>query len=543
MDTNTEERRQGKENLRALATWLDDAQVWIDLAKQLIRESGGGQEDNLVSHPKMNVACACTVSAFQLAYKSLLIAEAKSPREKDGVERLHGRLQKESQSRIQRWVAEEGFDISILLKNLDKHINNYGMESGMVNRRFQFDISVLAKILDKLVKLAEKKLTDARNAIPPGQPKPETDLNTVLNKIGEIARASEGGDYIYRGEPEHYDRVTSNLYRHYESDIEAANFEIEAAQAEMLKQTKSYVDEGSDFEILTLLQHYGGKTNLIDFTTDYLVALFFACDGFRDDDGRILLVKQTEEVKKIYRVTTPRNPQNRVIAQKSIFVRPPKGFIELDSEINIPRRLKKPMLDYLRKHHAISTETIYNDLHGFIRNQDLHESAYTEFFKGKTCQDNENYLKAIVHYTEASRLNSQLPEVYNNRGNVYDKLGKRDCAIKDYSTAIELRSDDLHPFLNRGLTYYDKGEYGRAIQDLGSAIDLEPGWSQAHYKRGMARLHLHDWAGAKTDLTTARNKGFNIALAFLLSYESVFHFEQIIGGSLPDDIAIMLEPT
>ena len=39
------------------------------------------------------------------------------------------------------------------------------------------------------------------------------------------------------------------------------------------------MNESVDFEILTELQHYGGKTNLIDFTTDYLIALFFACDG------------------------------------------------------------------------------------------------------------------------------------------------------------------------------------------------------------------------------------------------------------------------
>ena len=35
-------------------------------------------------------------------------------------------------------------------------------------------------------------------------------------------------------------------------------------------------EKARDFEILTEIQHYGGKTNLIDFTTDYFIALFFA---------------------------------------------------------------------------------------------------------------------------------------------------------------------------------------------------------------------------------------------------------------------------
>ena len=51
------------------------------------------------------------------------------------------------------------------------------------------------------------------------------------------------------------------------------------------------IDETTDFEILTEIQHYGGKTNLIDFTTDYFIALFFACDGHHDKKGRIILQK------------------------------------------------------------------------------------------------------------------------------------------------------------------------------------------------------------------------------------------------------------
>ena len=67
--------------------------------------------------------------------------------------------------------------------------------------------------------------------------------------------------------------MSSTLYRQYEDDIEAEYFEIEVVQDEMLTEAKNYIHEtGNGFEILTQLQHYGGKTNLIDFTTDYLIA-------------------------------------------------------------------------------------------------------------------------------------------------------------------------------------------------------------------------------------------------------------------------------
>ena len=45
-------------------------------------------------------------------------------------------------------------------------------------------------------------------------------LSRVLEKIQEIVEKSADGDYVYRGEPECYDKVSSNLYREYEKEIE-----------------------------------------------------------------------------------------------------------------------------------------------------------------------------------------------------------------------------------------------------------------------------------------------------------------------------------
>ena len=85
-------------------------------------------------------------------------------------------------------------------------------------------------------------------------------------------------------------------------------------------------------------------------------------------------------------IKPPRNPQNRIIAQKSIFVRPPKGFIEPEqfTEVNIPESLKGAMLDHLQKQHGISTQTVYNDLHGFIRNKDTHLKECIEVYNPET---------------------------------------------------------------------------------------------------------------------------------------------------------------
>ncbi len=499
MGDNTDEHKKRQEDLNTARSWLGDAREWMKLAGRLNNECAVKENSFPVDDHKLNVAHACAAMTFQLAYKSLLAAAAKWPRKHDEIARTHKRLQQETQTRIEGWITEAGYDVSSLLKNLDKHMNEHGMENGI----HQFDISTLANILGKLVKLAEQNLSDARNTISQDKPNPETALDIVLKKIGEIARASEDGDYIYRGEPECYDKVTSNLYRHYEGDIEAENFEVETAQAEMLKEAKGYAQKAPDFETLTQLQHYGGKTNLIDFTTDYLVALFFACNGSHDEDGRILLLKQTEESKSKYRVTTPRIPQNRVIAQKSKFVQPPEGFIYPSNEIDVPRGLKKPMLDYLRKHHAISTETIYNDLHGFIKHQELHDSAYAEFYKGETRYKRKEFDKAIEHYNTVLRLNPGRVEGYINRGNSYQAKGEYVRSIKDFDTAIQLKPDSADAYYNRGNVYRCKGEVDCAIRDFGSAIRINPNFAEACYNRGLAHYEKGEYHRAIEDYTNA----------------------------------------
>lgn len=225
-----------------------------------------------------------------------------------------------------------------------------------------------------------------------------TELHRILEIIGRIAEATADGNYIYRGEPEHYkeepyyEKVSSSLWRDCRREIGTEAFDTEVIQERMLEMAKDYTHEKDDFEILTELQHYGGHTNLIDFTTDNHIALFFACDGSHNKDGRVILLEKTEEVKD--QIEPPQNPQNRIIAQKSIFVRPPKGFLEPGQHnvIDIPKSIKEQVLDYLQKQHGISTQTVYNDLHGFIRNQHIHQETYMEAYKGGT-QPRENVLQ------------------------------------------------------------------------------------------------------------------------------------------------------
>ncbi len=422
----------------------------------------------------------------------------------------------------------------------------------------------------------------------------DTQLN-VRDIVSEIEERTADGDYIYRGEPEHYSgtpyygKISSNLYRQY-LEIEVDDFDIEVVQEEILADAEAYSHETVDpFEILTQLQHYGGKTNLIDFTTDYLVALFFACNNSFSlkEDGRIILLQKTGELTDW--IEKPKNPRNRVIIQKSIFVRHPKGFLKPDDLIiiNIPADLKLHLLDHLRKYHGLSTNIIYNDLHGFITNQSIHESAYTEFHRGLSYflkgdevenpqEKQEAYERAVQHYTKALELKPDLPEGYNNRGNAYREKGDINEAIEDYNNAIKYEENDALSYNNRGNAYFDRGDLDEANEDYNKAIELNPDFALAYYNRGNASimagetlkaiddynkaieldpvltqayiargsvwLHMHEWEKANLDLTISKQLGVDIIAEFHNTYENVEDFEQINDVKLPEDIASMLTP-
>lgn len=332
----------------------------------------------------------------------------------------------------------------------------------------------------------------------------------ILKIIREIAKRSVGGNHIFRGEPENYERVSSTLYRQYEKQIEAGHFDIGAVQREILLEAIKYTNETDRFEILAELQHHGGKTNLIDFSTDFLIALFFACNSSPHHDGRVIVQPVSPELM----LAKARHPRNRVISQKSIFVLPSKGFIEPDHVISIPKDLKQPILEYLRKCHGISTEEVYNDLHGFIANQRIHDKAYTEFYRGLSLQEDGHYDEAIKHYTESvrQRPNHALP--YNNRGNCYSIKGEFDRAIEDYSKAIELEPSDPMTYNNRATAYAKKREFDRAIEDSGKAIELGFNHPLPYLTRASAHNQQGAWDRAIEDYDNAIELQPNLAEAY-----------------------------
>lgn len=289
-------------------------------------------------------------------------------------------------------------------------------------------------------------------------------------KIQEILSECAGGKYIFRGEDSEYEKVSSKLYREYEKACLVDDHMLESERITVDAARRYVRPDASYLEVLTELQHYGGKTTLIDFTRNLYIALFFACDRHPDKPGRIILFDMTgmkvgEQIEtgkavggNACEILCPLGKNPRAVFQSSVFVRAPKGYIEKDrlKEIRIEESLKGEILFYLEHHHYIKRDTIYNDLHGFIKNREDNyvqqpyydrkikdnKSAEAYFARGTARFASGHQREAIGDFDEALMLDPRHFQALHQRGMTKVVLGDR-SGIEDYRRALEIRHNPV----------------------------------------------------------------------------------------------------
>jgi len=137
---------------------------------------------------------------------------------------------------------------------------------------------------------------------------------------------------IFRGHADATWKLIPSIGRHYSGDWDKViNLELDAL-ANFKKRTVPYLkhDPKSDIEWLSLMQHHGCPTRLIDFTTNPLIALFFASDPKIKNDGSLIIAKYKNVIDSNARnnifeidknaVFHPPHITERIIGQSCCFV-------------------------------------------------------------------------------------------------------------------------------------------------------------------------------------------------------------------------------
>ena len=255
--------------------------------------------------------------------------------------------------------------------------------------------------------------------------------NEIKKKISSIENIYTSGEYLYRGENRKYEYASSSLFRmtrplvnlieHFpqlvseihtltllsnidDSQKESAmrihtiNFNefeeygilplpnqrkqllenpdllMEAVEKEFDLEFKSrsnkIYDKLEESDIQSEIQHHLGKTRRVDMTKCPYIALFFACYGGGNHDGRIMFFTRNE-LESSGELTYPKYiDKSRFKNQESVLFIPKGGYIKPSNEnvIVVPKHLKVPILLWLDKNKNISNRTMYNDTLGLIEN-------------------------------------------------------------------------------------------------------------------------------------------------------------------------------
>ena len=382
----------------------------------------------------------------------------------------------------------------------------------------------------------------------------------LVKWVGTIDR-----DMLYRGLTNKAREVSASICRRLgvsvseEEFVHASEGMVEQARRRGYARDKD--GELKDLQIMANLQHAGAATCLIDFTKSPLVALWFACQPSKDEegeevDGKIIAVagkppkydiigsknlglslKELLEKNHLWR-WRPENLNNRIVAQHSEFIFGERAIspdeyvaavIPADNKIAILRELVK---------HNISSEHLFPDFEGFARfnaHNRPYKPDYYASLAEKAAQAGEyqraihwydiavndwnspvwlnergnakmligHLQEAIADFTTAIKLGQEYAKAYSNRGVANHKSGNYKSAIADYDRAIEINPQDAFAYNNRGNTKDELRDYKSAIADFDRALEINPQLAGAYYNRGLAKGKSGDLSGAIADFDRA----------------------------------------
>ncbi|KAM8780252.1 tetratricopeptide repeat protein 6 [Rhynchonycteris naso] len=122
--------------------------------------------------------------------------------------------------------------------------------------------------------------------------------------------------------------------------------------------------------------------------------------------------------------------------------------------------------------------------------------------KAEIFRKKNDFILAIVNYTQAIKCRPMDADLYFRRGEMYEITNKV-LAIDDFSKCIFYDSQRIDALLKRGMFYYENENWNSAIQDFTALLNIEPQNSQARTYRGRAYFKRCFYKQASEDFSVA----------------------------------------
>ncbi len=370
-------------------------------------------------------------------------------------------------------------------------------------------------------------------------------MSVVAKYLNKLPSGRIG--FIYRGQSNADWGLSSTYYRRFNFDKNSndnnnpTQKQFQDYHKDLISDAKSYhyhKKELNDLELLLELQHYGAATGLVDFSRDFLIALWFASHGSQDTDGKVFLLdidsidkfselQESEEIfakcDKLQFVNNNFKSNNRIFSQKGVFVFGNQTIDDVKT-IEILQKDKQLVLQELSDIFSIDEKSLFQDIHGFSMVNDANHPIYEKTAEEYTEKGNNNYHKsefekAIEAYKKAIKIDPDSDGAHHNIGLAYDNLGKFEKAIEAYKKAIEINPDSDGAHHNIGLAYYNLGKFEKAIEAYKKAIEISPNSDVAYDGMGLAYLKL----GKFKETMEAYKKAIDLNPALIHSKQQNWH--------------------
>jgi tetratricopeptide (TPR) repeat protein len=99
--------------------------------------------------------------------------------------------------------------------------------------------------------------------------------------------------------------------------------------------------------------------------------------------------------------------------------------------------------------------------------------------------------EAIADYSEALKVKSDDPNIFERRAYAEIQLKDYDKALHDYNQAIKLSPEDPKYYQVRAFIYQTKGDFKAALTDVDKVLKLDPNNQDALQRKNFLEAKLH----------------------------------------------------
>ena len=253
-------------------------------------------------------------------------------------------------------------------------------------------------------------------------------INEYLAKLNdELRDEKDNFFYAYRGQPSENFLLDCSAARNFVPEVKEDKVFLKESQVKLVSDfrmkgfgvSKDKNRRLYDLELLGDLRHYGAPSCLLDFTSDFLIALWFACEDsnkeYTDKNGKIFIlncyetdrfsVVSSKNIKKkigkffddrFQKIWywVPERLNQRLTDQDAIFIFG-KSEIKEYKSITVLKGDKPQVLDELEKFFDYSRKTLFSDRYAI-------GEIYKDFANYK--KQPEDCLEEAVYYIQTGNF-------------------------------------------------------------------------------------------------------------------------------------------